>query len=174
MMAITHSIAHSFPGPPQPPGAMLAFLNAQLTSRYTVENDSFVTAFYGIYDPATRVLNFALAGHNPPRWRRGDGMVQPLAGDAGLPLGVKTGEEYPENSATLSAGDTVLFYTDGITEAANDDHIQFGIEGLDKVLYRPLKTSAEILVALKDALEEFTGDHAPEDDRTVLAIRVKD
>ncbi|HVU88188.1 MAG TPA: GAF domain-containing SpoIIE family protein phosphatase [Pirellulales bacterium] len=174
MMAITHSIAHSFPGAPQPPGAMLAFLNAQLTSRYTVENDSFVTAFYGIYDPATRVLNFALAGHNPPRWRRSDGTIQPLGEEAGLPLGVRAGEEYPECSQNLAPGDTVLFYTDGVTEASSDGQIQFGVEGLDKVLYRPLKTSAEILVALKDALEEFTGGQAPEDDRTVLAIRVKD
>src|SRR5262249_44778020 len=158
----------SFPGPPQPPGAMLAYLNSQLTSRYTVENDSFVTAFYGIYDPATRVLNFALAGHNPPRWRRSNGTIQPLGDNAGLPLGVSANEEYPEMSQELAVGDTILFYTDGVTEAANDDHAQFGVEGLDKVLYRPLKTSAEILTALKDALEEFTGGQAAEDDRTVL------
>ena len=136
MMAITHSIAHSFPGPPQPPGEMLAYLNTQLTSRYTVENDSFVTAFYGIYDPATRVLNFALAGHNPPRWRRSDGTVQSLGDNAGLPLGVQSGEHYPEASQKLAVGDTVLFYTDGVTEAPNSTHIQFGLDGLDNVLRR--------------------------------------
>lgn len=173
MMAITHSIAHSFPGPPQPPGAMLAYLNAELSSRYTAENDSFVTAFYGIYDPATHELSFALAGHNPPRWRRSDGTIQPLGENAGLPLGVHAGEEYPEMKQTLSVGDTILFYTDGITEASNYEHAQFGVAGLDKVLHRPLKTSAEILIALKDALEEFTGGQTAEDDRTVLSVRVK-
>ena len=63
---------------------MLAYLNTQLTSRFTVENDSFVTAFYGIYDPTTHILNFALAGHNPPRWRRTCGTIQQLGEDAGL------------------------------------------------------------------------------------------
>jgi sigma-B regulation protein RsbU (phosphoserine phosphatase) len=172
MMAITHSIAHSFPGPPQPPGEMLSYLNAQLTSRYTVENDSFVTAFYGIYDPQTHILNFALAGHNPPRWRRSDGTIQPLGDNAGLPLGVSDGEHYPETSQKLAVGDTVLFYTDGVTEASNSSNMQFGTDGLDKVLHQPRKTSAELIDALREALEEFTGGQAPEDDRTVLMVKV--
>ena len=53
LMAVTHSIAHTCPGPPSPPGKILAYLNEHLVSRYTSHNGSFVTAFYAIYDPAT-------------------------------------------------------------------------------------------------------------------------
>ena len=52
MMAITHSLAHSLPGPADPPAAMLGHVNRQLSNRYTTSNEVFVTAFYGVYDPA--------------------------------------------------------------------------------------------------------------------------
>jgi len=172
MMAITHSIAHSFPSPPSPPGGMLEYLNRRLTCRYTSNNDSFVTAFYGVYDPATREISFSLAGHNPPRWRRADGTIQPLGEEAGLPLGIRYGESYPEMSCKLSPGDTLLFYTDGITEATNAAHQQFGVTGLDKVLARARGSADDVLTALQLAVEEFTGGAAADDDRTVLAVRV--
>ena len=58
----------------------------------------------------------------------------------------------------LAPGDTVLFYTDGVTEASSDGHIQFGVEGLDKVLYRPLKNfGGNSGGRSKTQLEEFTG-----------------
>jgi sigma-B regulation protein RsbU (phosphoserine phosphatase) len=172
MMAITHSIAHSYPGPPSPPGEMLRFLNAELGSRYTGDNDSFVTAFYGIYDPATRELHFSLAGHNPPRWRHHDGSLEALGEAAGLPLGVDHRERYPETTRTLAVGDTLLFYTDGITEAAGKSRPQFGVEGLDEVLRDSRGSSAELLAALRESLESFTGGQPPDDDRTVLVARV--
>ena len=172
MMAITHSVAHSYPGPPSAPGKMLAYLNEQLARRYTQDNDSFVTAFYGIYDPATRVLNFSSAGHNPPRWRHTDGRIEDLGEVAGLPLGVTMGEEYPDSSRTLTAGDTVLFYTDGVTDASGKSRPWFGVEGLDQVLRTARGDSAEILAALRRSLDEFTGGQAPDDDRTALVAQV--
>ncbi len=51
MMAITHSLAHSLPGPADPPAALLGHVNRQLSHRYTAANEVFVTAFYGVYDP---------------------------------------------------------------------------------------------------------------------------
>jgi phosphoserine phosphatase RsbU/P len=173
MMAITHSIAHAYPGPPCPPGEMLSHLNEQLTKRYTSDNDSFVTAFYGIYDPATHHLNFAIAGHNPPRWRHRDGTIVPLGETAGLPLGVYAGERYPGSECTLAAGDTLLFYTDGITEASGKSREQFGVEGLDEVLRRNYRSADELLAALQQSLEAFTGGQPPDDDRTVVAAQVK-
>ena len=53
LMAVTHTIAHTYPGPPTPPGKMLEHLNYHLATRYTATSDSFVTAFYAVYDPAT-------------------------------------------------------------------------------------------------------------------------
>src|SRR5690349_24930591 len=54
LMAVTHTIAHTYGGPPTPPGTLLNFVNRHLAARYTNGNGTFVTAFYGIYDPASR------------------------------------------------------------------------------------------------------------------------
>ena len=70
IMAVTHSIAHSHRGPPDPPSRLIGFINRHLAARYTNGNGTFVTAFYGIYDPKTRTLTYANAGHNPPRHKR--------------------------------------------------------------------------------------------------------
>ena len=174
MMAITHSIAHSYPGPPCPPGKMLVFLNDQLAARYTGDNDSFVTAFYGIYDPATHKLMFARAGHNPPRLRRRDGTMDELGSVGGLPLGISPGEQYSDTTCTLAPGDTLMLYTDGITEAENAKHEPFGVEGLDRVLGERSTTAADVVKSLRQALESFTGGLPADDDRTVVVARVTD
>ncbi len=70
IMAITHTLAHGVPGHPEPPCLLLGHVNRQLCQRYTAGNEGFVTAFYGIFDPATLTLSYACAGHNPPRLRR--------------------------------------------------------------------------------------------------------
>src|SRR5204863_6200348 len=70
LMAVTHTIAHSYPGPAMPPGLLLAHVNRTLTERYTARMGAFVTAFYGVYDPATRTIAFSSAGHPPPRLKR--------------------------------------------------------------------------------------------------------
>lgn len=62
IMAITHGIAHTYPGPPDPPSKMLNFVNHHLATRYTTDSGAFVTAFYGIYDPTNRTLNYSSAG----------------------------------------------------------------------------------------------------------------
>ena len=89
LMAVMHSIAHPHPGPPTPPGNLLEYLNAQLCRSYIGDSDTFVTAFYGIYDPATRELMYASAGHNPPRVRsKAGGKISVLDEGGGMPLGI--------------------------------------------------------------------------------------
>ncbi len=93
MMAITHSLAHSLPGPADPPAELLGYVNRKLSDHYTASNEVFVTAFYGVFDPTRRTLTYSSAGHNPPRLKRcGDRAVhsfrrggRPSAGIAGGP-----------------------------------------------------------------------------------------
>ena len=73
LMAVTHSIAHGFEQPDRPPADLLAFVNRRLCDGYTTNNTAFVTAFYAIYDSATRQLTYSSAGHNPPRLRLNGG-----------------------------------------------------------------------------------------------------
>lgn len=179
VMAITHAISHSFPGPPTPPGALLSYVNRALASRYTTDSGNFVTAFYAVYEPETRELTFSSAGHNPPRLRRADGTVCSLNGALSLPLGIVAEEEYSQHTERLAPGDAVLFYTDGITEAWSEGGDMFTVDRLDELVgrFKPtgsVVTPAERLVGL--VLEElgvFTGNEPPGDDRTLLALCVE-
>jgi len=172
LMAITHSIAHSFPGPPTPPGTMLDYVNRHLVSRYNIQS-TFVTAFYGIFDPASRVIRYACAGHNPPRFKRcGGGGISALAGLDGIPLGIEPDGVYRERSEQLRPGDQIIFYTDGITEATNPAGEMFGVARLDRVLNGCREEASELLNAVLKALEEFTGGKSPVDDQTLLVAKV--
>lgn len=174
MMAITHSLAHGLPGPPEPPGLLLGHVNRQLCQRYaTGSNEGFVTAFYGIFDPAARSLSYACAGHNPPRLRRcGSPTVRSLDEIGGPPLGLFDATEYDQATAMLRAGDVLALYTDGITEAMDPRGAQFGTERLDEVLGRCDLGAPGIVRAVIEAIDAFTGGQPPEDDRTLLVAVV--
>src|SRR5713101_1566911 len=173
LMAITHSIAHSYPGPPTPPAKMLNYVNHQLASRYSIQSDTFVTAFYGIFDPATRAITYACAGHNPPRRKScAGGGISPLVGLDGITEGIDTDIVYGERTEQLQPGDQVILYTDGITEATNAAGEMFGVERLDRVLGGCRDEASELLRAVLGALEEFTAGKPPVDDQTLLVAKV--
>jgi sigma-B regulation protein RsbU (phosphoserine phosphatase) len=173
LMAVTHSLAHSYPGPPTPPSEMLNHVNHHLAARYTNHSDTFVTAFYGIYDPATRTLTYSSAGHNPPRLKRcEDGSLALLNGGRGLPLGISPVERYQEVTHQLVPGDQLVLYTDGITEAANPAGEMFGLERLDKVLENCSIGASDLLRSVVAAVEEFTANQPAADDRTVLVAKI--
>jgi sigma-B regulation protein RsbU (phosphoserine phosphatase) len=174
MMAVTHSIAHTYPGDPEEPAALLAFINHHLATRYTSDFETFVTAFYGIYDPVRRTLTYASAGHNPPRLKRcADGSVLALDGVGNLPLGVLDGMSYDQTTLELQPGDQVVFYTDGITEAtAPDGRSMFGPERLDEALANCYLDAEGLIQAVLDAVDRFTAGAPAADDRTLLVAKV--
>ncbi|HVC92913.1 MAG TPA: PP2C family protein-serine/threonine phosphatase [Pirellulales bacterium] len=173
MMAITHSIAHVYSGQSSGPSDLLNFLNRHLARRVSAENDSFVTAFYGIYDPARQSLQFANAGHPPPRLKRGgSGSLASLDTAGGLPLGVLGKEHYVDDTVELGQGDTIVFYTDGVTEATGVARPFFGVEGIDRVARESSGSAAELLAMLLRRLDRFTNSRPAEDDRTLLVARI--
>ena len=174
LMAVTHSIAHTLAGPPAPPSKLLSFINDHLTARYTTDSGKFVTAFYGIYDPPTRSLVYASAGHNPPRLRRGGTRdVRALDREGSLPLGIDPDVVYADARETLSAGDVVLLYTDGITEARGPAGELFGQDRLDQVLKDCDEGAGALVACMLAAVGRFTDGRAAGDDRTLLAIKVR-
>ena len=171
IMAITHAIAHTRPGPNLPPGEMLCYLNRTLERRYTGQRGSFVTAFYAVYDPATRQLTYSSAGHPPPR-RVSNGRIFSLDGPAGLPLGIDSPEHYPDHTITLKPGDTILMFTDGVTEAFNQSRDQYGVERLDKICLENRAGARELIEAILADLEKFAEGRRAADDQTLLAMCV--
>ncbi len=173
LMAVTHSLAHGFPGPHDPPSALLNRVNHQLSTLYTADNEAFVTAFYGIYDPATRRLSYSSAGHNPPRLkRRGEPDIESLDGARRLPLGLFADEVYEDVTLALRPGDRLAFYTDGITEAVAADGRMFGVDRLDEVLRRCGGDAAVMVRDVVDEVNAFTAGVPPADDQTLLGVIV--
>lgn len=173
VMAVTHCIAHLHCSDSHSPRELLNFLNHHLATRYTSGSGHFVTAFYGIYDPATRKLTFASAGHNPPRLRHcGRWEVDALDQANYLPMGFVADLDYREAEVTLQVGDRLVLYTDGITEAANAHSELFGVARLDMVVADCRDDAPSALQKLLNAVNGFTGGTPPSDDRTLIIVDV--
>ncbi len=174
-MAITHAIAHTQPGTHTPPARLLDYLNHHLARTYT-RDGSFVTAFYGVLDPAARTLTYACAGHNPPRLLRGQNIVS-LDQNGGIPLGIVDEQRYEEASIRLEKDDLLLLYTDGITEASppikgTSPRQLFGTRRLDKILLDcSAATAKDCIATIRAAVAAFTENAPPADDQTLIAIR---
>jgi sigma-B regulation protein RsbU (phosphoserine phosphatase) len=171
IMAVTHSIAHMLRGPACPPSRMMTFVNHHLTARYTGGSGTFVTAFYGIYDPANRSLSYSSAGHPAPRLYR-SGTLVPLDTKAGLPLGIDETEEYHDARVTLEPGDRLVLYTDGITEARDPQGDMFGESRLDRAAACCTPDAPATLRAILDHLDEFRAGRPLNDDHTLLVAHV--
>ena len=173
MMAILHSLAHTLPGHPDPPAKLFQHVNQHFATRYTSEGEAFVTAFYGIFDPVTRTLTYASAGHNPPRLKRcEDGSVLALDAVANLPLGIFSDQEYQQTTLRLRPGDQIVFYTDGITEAQNAAGQMFGAGRLEEALENCHLDAQGLIETVLATLKEFTGGVPPGDDQTVVVAKV--
>ena len=131
----------------------------------------FVTLFYGIYDPATNEFTYANGGHNPPLIVHADGSSTVLAMTGGVALGVVPSIQYEQTTVALSPGDTILLYTDGITDATNEEGEFFGLERLQATFAgNPPRDSRAANDAVFEALQNFVGDVAQADDITCLAL----
>ncbi len=137
------------------------------------ENGTFVTAFYGVFDPARRVLTYSCAGHNPPRMRHcGSHEVHRLDGAQQLPLGVMSDVKFVDRSEQLRPGDQIIFYTDGITESLSPNGELFGTKRLDDVLTDCSSEPAEIIESVLHQLHAHTDGSPPQDDQTLVVARV--
>ena len=173
MMAVTHSIAHLYPGTSAPPSDMLNFVGRHLSRRYTDSVGSFVTAFYAIFDPNSRLLTYSSAGHNPPRLRRcATGEILSLDGAGSYPLGITSDVHNEDASVQLQPGDQLLLYTDGITEAYGADGTMFGLTRLDQVLSHCQHDAGDIMQSIVAAVDDFTAGEPVTDDRTVVAAKI--
>lgn len=135
-------------------------------------SEMFVSVFYGIIDPSTGELRYASAGHNPPLLCRGkEGPSEQLEAP-GIILGIIEDVHLEERSVQMEAGDTLILYTDGVTEAINAEEEQFGEERLRTFTCagrtQDLATLRRSLLA---AVEEFCQGQPPFDDITLVLVR---
>jgi sigma-B regulation protein RsbU (phosphoserine phosphatase) len=136
--------------------------------------DVFVTMFYAVLDGATGRLAYANAGHNPPRLVAADGRLSRLERTGGLALAVLPDVAYREASLTLRPGDTLLVYTDGVTDALDAAGNPFGEPRLEEALTGGGSETPEALLDRLMARVETFAEGAPQaDDITCLAMRYR-
>jgi sigma-B regulation protein RsbU (phosphoserine phosphatase) len=151
------------------PGEVLASVNELLLE----DNDStmFVTLFYAVYDPENGMFTYANGGHNPPLLVHPDGSSEELPLTGGIALGLVSDFKYVERTLRLMPGDALILYTDGVTEAMNEDLEEFGVPRLIKVFQVDPPSSAEDATGrVFEAVHDFAGEADQSDDITCLVL----
>ncbi len=167
-MTLTRTLTRTVAQQEKTPAAILARVN-ELLLRDT-PHGMFVTAILGILDIRTGELVYANAGHNLPLIRRETDRKLEVLCKGSMPLGILENVTFVDHTVTLMPGDTLLMYTDGITEAFSGTEI-FGEERLHQALLKPDFPGASIILDGIDAeLMAFRGSSQPSDDVTALAI----
>ena len=152
------------------PGTVLGEVNALLHE----DNDTqmFVTVLYAVYNPETGEFTYASGGHDAPLLVHSDGSSELLPLTGGIALGIVSDLAYGQNSVVLDHGETLVLYTDGVTEAMNGEGEQFGIERLRKVFTgRAPKDANEAAHKVFEAVNTFADGAAQSDDITCLTLR---
>ena len=152
------------------PGTVLGEVNALLHE----DNDTqmFVTVLYAVYNPETGEFTYASGGHDAPLLVHSDGSSELLPLTGGIALGIVSDLAYGQNSVVLDHGETLVLYTDGVTEAMNGEGEQFGIERLRKVFSgRAPKDANEAAHKVFEAVNTFADGAAQSDDITCLTLR---
>lgn len=148
----------------------MKFVNDMLCEE-NVEN-MFVTVFYGIYDTKTHTIEYTNAGHNPPYVLHNDGTFDIIPAVGNLALGVIDGMNYRNGVINMSQGDTLIMFTDGVTEAFNPQGQQYGEFRLEQFI-KTLggKSSSDIVNSINEAVKAFAAEEPQSDDITQLVIR---
>ena len=133
----------------------------------------FVTVFYGIYHYKTGMMDYTNAGHNPPYLLRGGRTVECLPVASNFVVGVFDDIEFESNTLTFGIGDTLLLYTDGVTEAFNDKREQFSESNLQDILASMHESSSakEVVTSVLQSVKIFSGDYPQSDDITLLSLQ---
>ncbi len=156
---------------PSSPGEVLAQVNEALLAR--IPPNMFVTCFYAILDPESGSLRYANAGHDLPYLRRrsgGDDAEELRA--RGMPLGLMPEMGYEEKAASLSEGESVLFYSDGLVEAHDPEGEMFGFPRLRALVAEHGEEERSLGDFLMDELYSFVGEGwEQEDDITLVMLR---
>lgn len=152
------------------PAQVLALANDLLCARNPM--DLFVTACYGLFDPQDGSFEYASAGHHAPLLKRQNGTIETLPTSKDMALGVLNGMQYSVHSTRLHPGDTLLMYTDGVTEAFSPQEIAYGDDRLTSWFAnsRAQGVAASLVNELVNDVARFVDGAEASDDLTCLIL----
>ena len=170
-MAVSRTVIRTKGIQTDSPAVCMAESNRMLAS-YSFDY-MFVTVFYAVYNTKTGLVTYCNAGHLPPHVLRADGSTESLPLPENMVLGLREGATYQEGTLQLEHGDTLVMYTDGVTEAMRGSTM-FGSKRLDFVLGGLMGTSSQQMIeGIKMGISAFVGDTEQGDDITMLVLKRK-
>ena len=156
------------------PVKVLTLLNQVFV--HNIQFTTFVTLFLAAYDPVTQRLTYCNAGHNPPLLCHQPGRSEDAhqwLKPSGAAIGLVEDPQFHEEQVQIRAGDTLLLYTDGVTETFNDRDEEFGYERLLDLTRRNMDSPAKTLIReLKSELQDFSKNQPMADDITIIAYHI--
>jgi sigma-B regulation protein RsbU (phosphoserine phosphatase) len=169
-MALTRSTVRASLVPGRSAAECITQANALIAA--DSPNGMFVSLFYAQLDPTTGELTYVNAGHNPPLYyRAANGTLSELT-RTGIVLGIDAEFSFEQRTVTLQPGDFVLLYTDGVTEAADAQADEFGVERVRQIILDHRDQSAgELITAVKTELDAFAKGVPQFDDITMVAVK---
>jgi serine phosphatase RsbU (regulator of sigma subunit) len=168
-MALSRTILRAVAFSREDPGHVLMRANEIIA--HEARSDLFVTLFYGVWDPASERFTYANAGHNPPLLLQPNGTFQPLQGH-GVALGVLPEIQMNSRSIPLRPGETIILYTDGVTEALNEDYDEYGLERLQVAARAAARRPVPDIVShITNTIRDHTGQTPQSDDMTLMVIK---
>jgi sigma-B regulation protein RsbU (phosphoserine phosphatase) len=168
-MALSRTLIRTIGHNRDDPGSCLERVNELLL--VDSRSDLFVTVIFAIWNPVDGILTYANAGHNPPLCLRNDGAVEVLD-DNDIVLGVLPDVRIRNHYLHLDNGDVMILYTDGITDALNEEQAEFGLDRLKATASAAKHKSAMGIVQdIRDAVADFVGDTPQFDDLTLVVLK---
>jgi serine phosphatase RsbU (regulator of sigma subunit) len=153
------------------PSHVMPLANQLITE--DAQEGMFVTVFYGLYNPQTRLLRFLNAGHTVSLlFRPGTASCASLL-NTNFPVGIFSSANFDEAEIQLQPGDKLILYTDGVNEAVNRRREQFGVQRIiELVLQHGASPAKELQQAIIEAVEAFSEGQEQNDDITVMIVQV--
>lgn len=170
VMAVTRSLFRNIAAHTQEPNHMVMGINESLSDNN--ETNMFVTLFVGVLDLASGSLDYSNAGHDMPLVIT-DSEVVLLPCDPNIPAGVMPGWAYTSQQIQLKPDTTIFLYTDGLNEAEDISHQQFGMEQVIETAKTAGGRPQDLIAAMNSAVQQFVGDAEQSDDLTMFAIQKK-
>jgi phosphoserine phosphatase RsbU/P len=170
-MAVTKTMIKTQAADDLSPASIVTRVNEELSA----DNPAcmFVTLFVAIVNVRSGELRFTNAGHNPPYILRHDGKLDCLDQRHGPIIGAVEGVAYREDQIEIGEKDTLLLFTDGVTEAMDTSNQLYSEARLEEFLKKSDNTPEQLTVAVLDAVEQFATGAEQADDITILAFRIE-
>ena len=169
-MTVTRTLVHASAMDGESPAKVLMQANKLLMEN--LEEGLITTVFYAVIDPKSGEMVYCNAGHNRPAWVRPNKREVTWLRKGGTALGVFADIELVNSSVPIQKGDSLVLYTDGVSEARDQNDKLFGVKRLRNFLQNHFGTGASnLLKGLDKELAEFRQNQPQSDDITILAVR---